>query len=67
MIERFINNRMYRINQQPDGKWQVRGYEEYNAIVGPIYVETDEIYIFDKHYEVSEFLKEINGGRPVRI
>ena len=34
MIERFINNRMYRINQQPDGKWQVRGYEEYNAIVG---------------------------------
>ena len=67
MIERFINNRMYRINQRSDGRWQAIGCEQYNAIVSPVYIETDEIHIFDRKYELSEFLKEINGGRPVWI
>ena len=67
MIERFINNRMYRIKQRADNKWQCIGCEKYNAIVSPVYIETDEIHIFDTYVELKEFLKQINGGRPVRI
>lgn len=67
MIERFINNRMYRISQRSDKRWQAIGCEEYNAIVSPIYIETDEIHIFDTHNDLRVFLQQLNGGRPVRI
>lgn len=43
--ERIINGRMYKITERPDGRFQVIGCEEYNGIVGPVYIETDEIYI----------------------
>ena len=65
--ERIINGRMYKISERPDGRFQVVGCEEYNGIVGPVYIETDELYIFDHHFEMRDFLRCINGGKEVKL
>ena len=68
MIERFANNRLYRvIFDTKAGQYKVIGCEAYNAIVDTFWLETDEIYYFDHRWEVSKFLTDINGGVKVFI
>ena len=66
MIERFANNRLYRISyDNKKAMYKVVGCEAYNAIVEDIWIETDEVYYFEQKWQISEFLTSINGGVKV--
>lgn len=68
MIERFANNRLYRILfDHKEHMYKVVGCEAYNAIVDQIWIETDEIYYFDFRHEIEKFLTDINGGVKVKV
>ena len=68
MIERYANNRLYRIlYDRKESMYKVIGCEAYNAIVDQIWIETDEIYYFDYLWQAAQFLTDINGGVRVRL